>query len=168
MAANRLRQIRFACSPSGLHGREDPPAGRVELLVGGTGGAQLELVDAIACEASVCVAVDQPRYGTEATSVELLELLELAAGFAKLCTKLAHRTEGSDASAFAQDVCVANDFDGRERLAPKRRLAPGRSCQLREIADEQAPTAYAVTHSAGWGGIGGSSPWSAANAIASG
>ena len=168
MPTNRLRQIRFACSPSGLHGREDPPAGRVELLVGGTGGPQLELVDAVAGEAGVCVAVDQPRYGTEATSVELLELIEVSAGFAKLCIKVAHRTEGSDASAFAQDVRVANDFDGRERLPSERRLAAHRSCQLSEIADEEAPTAYAATHSAGWGGIGGSSPRSAANAIASG
>jgi hypothetical protein len=47
-------------------------------------------------------------------------------------------------------------------------VAAGRSCQLREIADEQAPPAYAVAHSAGWDGIGGSSPWSAANVIASG
>jgi hypothetical protein len=39
---------------------------------------------------------------------------------------------------------------------------------LCEVADEQAPPARPVAHSADWGGIGGSIPCSAANAIASG
>jgi hypothetical protein len=39
---------------------------------------------------------------------------------------------------------------------------------LCEVADEQAPPATTVGHSADWDGIGASIPCSAANAIASG
>ena len=165
MAANRIGQARFARRPGRLHGRENAPAGGVELLVGGAGRAQLELVDAVAGEAGVRVTVDQPRYGAETAAVNLLEL---PVGFPKAHTKLAHRTEGGDSPVLAEDVRVAHDLDIRERVTPKRRFAAGRRRELCEVAHEQAPPARPVAHSADWGGIGGSIPCSAANAIASG
>ena len=111
------------------------------------------------------MAVNQPWYGTETAAVDLLEL---PVGFPKGRTKLTHRTEGGDSPVLAQDVCVVHDLDGRERVTPKRRLAAGRRRQLSEVPHEQAPPALPVAHSADWGGIGGSIPCSAANAIASG
>ena len=137
----------------------------MELLVGRAGGPQLELVDTVAGEAGVRVAVDQPWNGAETATVELLEL---RVGSSEPCTKLAHRTERGDSPVLAQDVRVADDLDGRERITPKRRLAAAWRRELREVADKQAPPAYAVAHSADWACIGGSRPCSAANAIASG
>src|SRR5438094_6054512 len=165
MPANRIGQARFARRPGRPHGRENAPAGRVELLVGGAGGPQLELVDAVAGKAGVRVAVDQPREGAQTTTVELLEL---PVGFPKARIKLAHRAAGSDSSVLAEDVRVAHDLDGPERFAAKRGPTVGGRRELCEVADEQAPPARPVAHSADWGCIGGSIPCSAANAIASG
>ncbi len=165
MPANRIGQARFARRPGRLHGRENAPAGRMQLLIGDAGRAQLELVDAVAGETGVRVAVDQPRYGAETATVELLEL---PVGFSKCRIKPAHRAEGGDSPVLAEDVRVAHDLDCPERFAPKRRLAAGRSRELGEVADEQAPPARPVGHSADWGCIGGSIPCPAAKAIASG
>ena len=48
--------------------REDPAAGRVELLVARPARAQRELVDAVAREARMGVAVDEPGDGGEASA----------------------------------------------------------------------------------------------------
>ncbi len=47
-------------SARGLDRREDAAAGRVDLLVGGAARAPVELVDPVAGEARVRVAVDEP------------------------------------------------------------------------------------------------------------
>src|SRR6266566_1390682 len=155
MPPNRIGQARFARGPGRPHGRENAPARRVKLLVGRAGGSQLELVDTIAGKAGVRVAVDQPRYRAETATVELLELPK---GALKLRAELAHRAERGDSPVLAQNVCVADDLDGREGITPKRRLVAARRRELREVADKQAPPACAVTHSADWGCIGGSKP----------
>jgi hypothetical protein len=84
------------------------------------------------------VAVDQPRDGAETASVELFEL---AVGFPEGRAKVAHRTEGSDSPALAEDVCVIHDLDKSERRACKRRVRARRRCQLGNVTDEQAPPA---------------------------
>ncbi len=54
--------------------REDPAAGRVELLVRRPAGAERELLHAIAGEARMRVAVDEPGDGGHSAPVELLDL----------------------------------------------------------------------------------------------
>ena len=60
--------------PRRRDGREDAAAGGVQLLVARAGRAQRELLDAVAGERRVRVAVDEARDGAEAAAVELLDL----------------------------------------------------------------------------------------------
>src|SRR5207248_10387901 len=56
------------------HRRQDPAAGRVQLLVRGARGAKRELLDAVAREARVRVAIDEAGDRAEAAPVDLLEV----------------------------------------------------------------------------------------------
>ena len=50
-----------------------PPPGRVQLLVARAHRAQLELLDAVAGEARMRMAVDEPRQSAETPAVELFD-----------------------------------------------------------------------------------------------
>src|SRR4029079_10480882 len=65
------RELRFSGRAGGTDGREDATACGVELLVRGTARAQRDLVDAVAAEARVRVAVDEARNGREPAAVDL-------------------------------------------------------------------------------------------------
>ena len=54
--------------------REDPAARRVQLLVAGAAGAQVELRDAVAAERRVRVAVDEAGHRTATGTVELVDV----------------------------------------------------------------------------------------------
>jgi hypothetical protein len=110
----------------------------MQLLVRGAYGAQLELLDSVAREAGMGVAVDQPRDGAETATVEFFKL---AVRFPECRAKVAHRAERGDSPALAEDVCVVHDLDNSERGASKRRVRARRRCQLGDVTDEQAPPA---------------------------
>ena len=154
VAATASREPASLRRPRRAHGRENAAAGRVELLVARAARAQRELVDAVAGEAGVRVAVDEPRDGAEPAAVDLLDLA------VEPRPQLAHRTDGGDSPVLAEDVRVLDDLDPAERVAAKRRLAAGGRRELCEVADEQPPPARPVAHSADEGGIGSSSPCS--------
>jgi hypothetical protein len=55
----------------GADGRQDPAAGRVQLLVARPDRPERELVDAVAAERRVRVAVDEPRERAQPAAVEV-------------------------------------------------------------------------------------------------
>ncbi len=113
-------------------GREDPAAGGVQLLVARAPGAERELVDAVAAERRVRVAVDEARDGAEPAPVELLQL-------AAERRQVAHPPDRLDAVAGAEDEGVLDHLDVGE-LPPAARESPGGGRRdLREVANEQAP-----------------------------
>src|SRR5262249_8446074 len=73
VTVNRLCESRRPSSARGTHRGEDSAAGRVQLLVARATCAQRELLDAIAAERRVRVAVDETRHGAAASTVELLD-----------------------------------------------------------------------------------------------
>ena len=156
---HRVRERVLAGGPRGAHGREDPAARRVELLVRHARRAQRELVDAVAREARVRVAVDETRNRAEAPPVDLLHV-------AVERPEVAHRPDRRDQAVLAEDVAVVDPVDVGERAPAQRRRASGRRGDLGEVADEQ-PGRRRCRHGPG-GGIGGSKPVSRAASIASG
>jgi hypothetical protein len=143
---------------------EDPATGRVQLLVARAGGAQGELVDAVAEKGRVRVAVDEARDRAETGAVDLLDFtVEL------VCRELSHRSRGGHGAALAEHEGVLDELK-----VPQSRPAHGRArCsrsrhELREIADEQPGAAgRPVTHGRGEGGSGTRSPCSSAASSAS-
>src|SRR5205823_8368143 len=73
VAAHGIGEPGFARGAGRLDGREDATARSVQLLVARAGRAQVELGHAIAAEACVRVAVDEPRHRAKAATVELLD-----------------------------------------------------------------------------------------------
>src|SRR5581483_5700883 len=112
------------------HRREDPAAGGVQLLVGRSGGTECELVDAVAGEAGVRVAVDEARDRDQAAAVELVDLAEAG-------REVAHAARRDDAPLLAQDVRALGHVDLAERAAAERCAAAGGSDELRQVPDEQ-------------------------------
>ena len=150
------RQSLLPCLARGANGREDPAPRCVELLVAGTCGAQRKLRDAIAREARVRVAVDEPRNRTQPATVDLLD-------FPAQRREVAHCPNGGDTALLAEDVRALDDVDGTEVGSPERRWPRSRRRNLREVADEERPRtlrrrrSHASAPAAG--SEGRSSPW---------
>ena len=89
--------------------REDAPAARVELLVGGAGRSQRELLDPVAGEARVRMAVDEPGNRREAPAVELDDV-----GAER--PQVAHAPDRADPAVFAEHVCVVGHRDVPQRV----------------------------------------------------
>ncbi len=123
-------QARLAGSSCRADGREDPAACRVQLLVARPAGTERELVDAVAAERRVRVAVDEPRHGAQATALHLHDL-------AAECGKVAHPPHGLDRVAGAEDEGLLDHLGIAERRSPQRRSTACRRRELREIAEEQ-------------------------------
>jgi hypothetical protein len=87
----------------------------VQLLITRSDRAQCELVDAIAQEAGVGVAVDEARYRAETGAVELLDLA-LDPG------EVPHPPNGGDAAAFAERERLLDHVDRVECFSAQRRL----------------------------------------------
>jgi hypothetical protein len=82
----------------------------VELLVGGAPGPQLELGDAVAREARVRMAVDEPRHRCPPLPVKLDDIGR------QLCrAQLRHAPDGTDVPLLAEDVGVLDDPQLTER-----------------------------------------------------
>jgi hypothetical protein len=103
----------------------------MELLVGRSGGAHCEFVDAVARETGVGVAVDETRDRCETTGVELLDLAVERA-------EVAHPPGRRDSPVLAEDVPVLEDVNLTEGTAAERSVAAGRSDEPGEIADKEA------------------------------
>ena len=161
MPLNGVRQRRLARPPCLTHSREDPAARSVQLFVGRAGCAERELLDAVAREARMGVAVDQAGHGAEPVPVQLLDVaLERA--------EVAHPADCGDRRAVAQHVCVFEHLDLAQGLAASRRVVSGRRRELRETAHEQARRRRGdLAHPATAGGLGSSSPCASAAATAS-
>ena len=87
----------FSGGPGRPHGREDAAARGVQLLVAGAACAPRELLDAVAAERRVRVAVDEARDGAQAAAVELLDV-------AVERGQLRHRAHSRDRLAVAEHV----------------------------------------------------------------
>ncbi len=101
----------------------------MELLVARARGSQCELLDAVAGEARVRVAVDESRDRGQPAPVDLLDV-------AGERSQLAHLADRDDASVLAEDVGALDHVEEPERLATKGRGAAGRRGDLREVADQ--------------------------------
>ncbi len=126
----RSRETVLAGGTRGSNRREDAAAAGVQLLVRRTSRAQRELLDPVAREARVRVAVDEARDRGEAAPVELLDVAAERA-------EVAHAPRRRDAPVLAEHVGVRRDLDLAQRRAPERRAASRRRRDLREVADEE-------------------------------
>jgi hypothetical protein len=160
MPAHGLAEPVLAGFPRRLDRGQDAAAGSVQLLVARSARAQLELTGAVAGEARVRVAVDEPGERAQATPVELLDL-------ARKRTELGHPPHSDDAAVLAEDICVLDDFDPPEIGAAQRPVGAGERHDLSEVAHEQPRRTVRRAHSTSVGGIGGSRPCSAAASAAS-
>ncbi len=104
----------------------------MELLVRGTARAERELVDAIAREARVRVAVDEARDRRQPATVDLLDVVVER-------SEVAHPTDCLDPPAFAEHVGVVGHGDVAQCRAAERGIGSGRAGDLREVADEEPP-----------------------------
>ena len=140
------------------HRGHDPAAARVQFFVRRTCRAQRELVDTIAREARMRVAVDEPWDGAEPAPVELDDVALQAA-------ELAHGADARDEAALAQDERLLDRLDASEVRAAERGALTCRGGELREVADQEAaPPALAAHSSAARRRIGRSrSPRAAAS-----
>ncbi len=118
-----------------LDGREDAAARGVQLLVGRAARAAVVLVDAVAGEACVRVAVDEPRDGGHAERVDDHRVL----GQLEPRTQVEAVPDRDDLAELRRDPDVALEHvDLAERGAAQRRVAlAGRARRLREPADHQ-------------------------------
>ena len=91
-------------------GRQDAAARRVQLLVARASGAERELLDPVAAEAGVGVAVDQPGQRAAPPSVDLDEV-------ALERLQVAHAADGRDRVAVDEHVRVLQQLDLSERAA---------------------------------------------------
>ena len=132
----------------------------MQLLVARTRGAQRELLDAVAREARVRVAVDEAGDRTVPASVELDDV-------AVERGQILHSTDGRDQAVLAEHVGVVEPVDVRERASAQRRIMAGGRDELLEVADQQARRA-GNAHAVPAPPIGASKPCSAAAAAASG
>ncbi len=144
----------------GPNGREDPAAGGVKLLVARAPGAQRELLDAVAAEGHVRVAVDEAGDRAAPAAVELLDI-------ASDRLELTHSSDGDDRLAFAQHVGVLEHFDVAEGTTAAGRAPGSRRRELREVADEQPRRRGRRLAHSGCRTIGSCRPCSAAASSAS-
>ena len=131
MALDGFAQALLARGTRRADGREDAAAAGVQLLVARAARAQRELLDAVAAERRMRMAVDEPRDRAEPAAVDLDDLaVEQPAG--RACAPPPRST-----SPRAEHVRVLEHVDLAERGPAQRRLAPRGRRELREIADEQ-------------------------------
>jgi hypothetical protein len=78
-------------------GGQDPAAARVQFLVRRASGTERELLDPVACEAGVRVAVDEARDRRQSASVELLDVTRDG-------PEIAHAPHGGDTAFLAHHV----------------------------------------------------------------
>ena len=124
----------------------------MQLLVRRARRTQRELLDAVAREARVRVAVDEAGDRATSTRVELLDLpVERA--------EVAHAPHLHDLRPLGEDVRLLDDRHLAQQRPAQRRGIAGRRHELRDVADEQAAHAP--------GSIGRSRSCSRAAAIAS-
>ena len=144
MASNRLMQTVLARRTRRANRRHDPAAARVQLLVARARGSERELLDAVAGEAHVRVAVDQARDRAPPAPVELLD-------FAARIHELAHASYRLDAAVEAEDIGVLDHVHVAERRTAQRRSVRYlRRGDLGEVADQEpAPTGPFVRHPRG-------------------
>src|SRR5947207_5281612 len=105
MSTHRLREVDLAGCPPRADRREDAAAGRMQLLVARPAGAEVELGHAVAQEAGVRVAVDEPRNCAAATAVELDDV----GGKRREVT---HAADRGDAPVRAENVRALEHVDG--------------------------------------------------------
>ena len=123
-ASTRHAARRARAAPSGAErprrrdGREDAAARRVQLLVARAAGAERELVDAVAAERRMRVAVDEPGNRAEPGAVELLDL-------AVDRLEVAHPPDRGDRLAAAEDVRVLDHVDRAQVGAARGPRVPG-------------------------------------------
>ncbi len=156
MAFHGCAQAVLPGGTRGAHGREDPAAASVQLLVARPCSAERELLDSVAAERRMRVTVDEAGDRAAAGRVELVHL-------AVERRQVAHPSHRLDRLAPAEDVGVLDHLDLAERSAAQRRRATRGRRELREVADEQTRLAHA---SAGAAGI--QRPPASAASIASG
>ena len=116
--------------PRGADGRENAAAACVQLLVARARGAERELVDTVAAERRVRVAVDEAGNRAQAATVQLTDV-------AVERRQVAHAADGLDRVARAEDVRVLDQLDLAERRLAQGCVDPGRRGHLHEVADEQ-------------------------------
>src|SRR5439155_3267170 len=114
----------------GTHRGQNAAAGLVELLVPRTACAQRELLDAVAGERRMRVAVDEAWERAETAAVELVDL-------ALETRQVGHRPRRRDASVHAEHERSLDQVRGAERVAAERRVPPGRRDEPREVTDEE-------------------------------
>jgi hypothetical protein len=166
VAPERLRKPVLAGRARRAHGRENPAARRVQLLVRRARRAQRELLDPVAGEAGMRVAVDEAGDGGEPCPVELIDVV----GESREPPHLPHL---DDARALAEHVCALEHVERGEVGAAERRARARGRRQLSEIADEEprgrlCSRLYArLRHASAPDADGRSSPRSRATSIAS-
>jgi hypothetical protein len=101
----------------------------VELLVGRACSPERELLDPVAAERGMRVAVDESRNRAEPATVDLEDV-------AVHRLEVSHAPDGGDRLALAQDVRVLDDVDRAEVGAAERRPSTRGRHELRERADE--------------------------------
>ena len=97
-------QSRLPLRARRAHGGEDAAAGRVQLLVRRAARAQRELLDPVAAEGDVGVAVDEAGDRAAAPSVHLDDV-------AVERLQVAHTADGRDRVVLTQDVRVPDHVD---------------------------------------------------------
>ena len=102
----------------------------MDLLVARAGGPKRELVDPVAGEARMRVAVDEAGDDAAAPRVEFDDV-------AVERPEITHPSDGDDLPVLAENERVPDDVDAAEGGAPERRAHPGRRCDLRDVADEE-------------------------------
>ncbi len=134
----------------------------MQFLVGRARGAQRELLDAVAGEARVRVAVDEPGDGGEPVPVELLDLDAER-------RETPHLADLDDARPRAEHVRALEHVDEAELGAAQRGSGTRGGRDLGEVADEEARGRLSPgrRHSSAPGADGRSSRRSCATSIAS-
>jgi hypothetical protein len=161
VAAHDAFELGLARSTGRADGREDPAARGVQLLVRRAGRTERELLDTVAREARVRVAVDEAGDRAATAPVDLDDV-------AVQRSEVGHAAHGDDVLVVAEDERMLEDVDRREVGASQRRGPTCRSDELLEVADQESPR-RAIRHPLPERpGIGGSSPCSAAASAASG
>ncbi len=113
-----------------------PPPAVVQLLVARARGAERELLDAVAAERRMRMAVDEAGDRAEPAPVELDDV-------AVDRPEIRHAPDVDDPVVGAQDERVVDPVDVGERAAAERRVPSRRRDDLGEVADQQ--TAHAAS-----------------------
>ena len=118
-------------------GREDPAAGFVQLLVARTRGPERELLDSVADERGMRVAVDEAGDRAQPASVELDDVVADLG-------HVGHAPDRGDAVVRTEDERVVEPIEIGERAATEGRVPPRRRDDLAEVADQQPAHAASV------------------------